>query len=172
MGFHLTAVPPAAPTGLDVRWYAVAPADSVGAVAIDARPGLVALDGAGALVHPLLTGPDERFEPDAGWLVTQLGDAAAWTAAVGGPPTSSSTIAMLSWLHRSDGDAFAAMRRVATPHDWIAHRLTGEWVTTPEIAATTGFWSPTERRWRLDLLEIVGKDTDWEPMLPTVLDAP
>jgi xylulokinase len=55
------------------------------------------------------------------------------------------------------------------PHDWLAFRLTGERTTDRGDASGTGYWSPPEGRWRLDLLGIVDGDLDWARALPEVL---
>jgi xylulokinase len=42
-------------------------------------------------------------------------------------------------------------------------------VTDRGDASGTGYWSPAEERWRLDLLGIVDRGRDWAPALPRVL---
>ena len=98
---------------------------------------------------------------------TQLdGGAAAWAAACGSVPVAAFTITKLSWLHRTEPEAFARIARVGLPHDWLAWRLTGEWTTDRGDASGTGYWSPAEGRWRTDLLDIVDPDTDWAGRAP------
>ena len=104
-----------------------------------------------------------------GWLIKKLGGAEAWAEAVGTVPVPALTITKLSWLHRSEPEAWARMRRVCLPHDWLTWRLTGNLVTDRGDASGTGYWSPIEERYRYDILEIVGADLDWKSMLPAVL---
>jgi len=133
--------------------------------------GLVVLDASGSVIRPAKLWNDTESAPDAGWLRGQLdGGAAAWAQACGSVPLAAFTITKLSWLHRSEPEAFARIARVGLPHDWLAWRLTGEWTTDRGDASGTGYWSPAEGRWRTDLLEIVDADTDWTAALPTVLD--
>ncbi len=145
---------------------------SADAVSVAAQQhGLVVLDASGAVIRPAKLWNDTESAPDAGWLRGQLdGGAAAWAAACGSVPLAAFTITKLSWLHRSEPEAFARIARVGLPHDWLAWRLTGEWTTDRGDASGTGYWSPEESRWRTDLLEIVDPDTDWAAALPTVLD--
>ena len=133
--------------------------------------GLVVLDAAGAVIRPAKLWNDTESAPDAAWLRGRLdGGAAAWAEACGSVPLAAFTITKLSWLHRSEPEAFARIARVGLPHDWLAWRLTGEWETDRGDASGTGYWSPAENRWRTDLLEIVDAGTDWAATLPQVQD--
>ena len=59
---------------------------------------------------------------------------------------------------------------VLLPHDWLTFRLTGRQVTDRGDASGTGYWSPAENRYRLDLLEHTLGEKDWSDALPEVLD--
>jgi xylulokinase len=132
--------------------------------------GLVVLDGADAVIRPAKLWNDTESAPDARWLIDQLdGGAAAWVAACGSLPRAAFTIAKLSWLHRCEPDAFERIARVLLPHDWLTHRLTGDHTTDRGDASGTGYWSPSESRYRLDLLDVVDDATDWTAALPRVL---
>ncbi|MGZ8735171.1 MAG: FGGY family carbohydrate kinase, partial [Acidimicrobiia bacterium] len=143
------------------------PADAVSVAA--QQHGLVVVDPNGSVIRPAKLWNDTESAPDAGWLRSQLdGGAAAWAEACGSVPLAAFTITKLSWLHRSEPEAFARIARVGLPHDWLAWRLTGEWTTDRGDASGTGYWSPAENRWRTDLLDIVDAETDWAAALPTV----
>jgi xylulokinase len=58
---------------------------------------------------------------------------------------------------------------ILLPHDWLTWRLTGQKVTDRGDASGTGYWSPSEERYRLDLLCMIDDTRDWDSMLPTVL---
>jgi xylulokinase len=79
------------------------------------------------------------------------------------------TITKLSWLHRSEPDVWRRLARVCLPHDWLTSRLTGGFTTDRGDASGTGYWSPGDGRYRLDLLAVVDGDRDWAPALPQVL---
>ena len=67
-------------------------------------------------------------------------------------------------------DACAGRPSVMLPHDWLTFRLTGRRVTDRGDASGTGYWSPAESRYRVDLLEeLVDAGVDWEAALPEVL---
>ena len=141
------------------------------AVAVAAQQhGLVALDARGDVVRPAKLWNDTESAPDAGWLAGQLdGGPAAWAVACGSVPVASFTITKLSWLHRTEPEAFDRMAAVLLPHDWLTWRLTGRRTTDRGDASGTGYWSPAEGAYRFDLLAIVDKAKDWEQAVPTVL---
>ena len=133
--------------------------------------GLVTLDAQGDVVRPAKLWNDTESAPDADWLIGRLeGGPAAWAAACGSVPVAAFTITKLSWLHRSEPDAFERVASVLLPHDWLTWRLTGRRTTDRGDASGTGYWSPTEGGYRFDLLAIVDKEKDWDQAVPTVLD--
>jgi xylulokinase len=131
--------------------------------------GMVALDGADHPVHPAKLWNDTESAPDAGWLIEQLGGPDAWADAVGSVPVAAFTATKLSWLHRTDPDAWARIAHVLLPHDYLTHRLTGGYTTDRGDASGTGYWSPSTGQYRWDLLAIIDADRDWTEVLPTVL---
>ena len=56
-------------------------------------------------------------------------------------PVASFTITKLSWLHRSEPEAWQRLAHVVLPHDWLTFRLTGRLVTDRGDASGTGYWS-------------------------------
>ena len=150
--------------------WAEAGAPRVAAISVAGQQhGMVATDEHGTPVRPAKLWNDTETAPDVGWLIKKLGGPEAWAEAVGSVPVPALTITKLSWLHRSEADAWARMRHVCLPHDWLTWKLTGQLVTDRGDASGTGYWSPIEERYRYDVLEIVGADLDWKGMLPTVL---
>jgi xylulokinase len=64
---------------------------------------------------------------------------------------------------------FEKTSTILLPHDWLTWRLTGQKVTDRGDASGTGYWSPSEERYRPDLLCTIDDTRDWDSMLPTVL---
>lgn len=147
--------------------------DDVAAVSIAAQQhGLVVTDAAGTPLRPAKLWNDTESAPDAGWLLQQLPDGTAgWAAACGSVPVAAFTITKLSWLHRTEPEAFARIERVMLPHDWLVWQLTGEYQTDRGDASGTGYWSPASGDYRFDLLEMVDRDMDWRAAVPPVVDA-
>ncbi len=159
---HATAMEQAgasAGSGLEVAGISVA----------GQQHGMVVLDERGAVVRPAKLWNDTESAPDAGWLAKQLpGGTADWVAAVGSVPLAAFTATKLSWLHRSEPEAWARMAHVLLPHDWLTYQLTGSMVTDRGDASGTGYWSPINGEYRFDLLSIIDRDRDWSTVVPRV----
>ena len=84
-------------------------------------------------------------------------------------PVPSFTITKLAWLRRCEPEAFARLATVLLPHDWLTSRLTGRSTTDRGDASGTGYWSPSEERYRVDLLGLVDERVAWDTALPEVL---
>ncbi|MEY2431716.1 MAG: xylulokinase [Acidimicrobiaceae bacterium] len=133
--------------------------------------GLVALDGAGAVLRPAKLWNDTESAPEAAAMVKQFG-AERWAKACGSVPVASLTITKLAWLARHEPAVLERVATVLLPHDYLTYRLTGRLVTDRGDASGTGYWSPTEGRWRTDLLDrVVGPPASgaWSDRLPEVL---
>ncbi len=181
---HPTTVPPRSEQDPETWWAALveamdaaldqAQARGVGPVDVAAiavagqQHGLVVLDTHDQVIRPAKLWNDTESASDADQLVHQLG-ASGWADACGSVPVAAFTITKLAWLRRREPDAFAQIARVLLPHDWLTFRLTGAFVTDRGDASGTGYWSPSEDRYRLDLLEMVDAETDWASTLPEVL---
>jgi xylulokinase len=130
--------------------------------------GLVVLDAAGVPVRPAKLWNDTESAPDAQWLRSKITDD-AWARACGSVPVAAFTVTKLSWLHRSEPDAWTRLARVCLPHDWLTLQLTGAFVTDRGDASGTGYFSPATNAYQYDLLAIVDDGRDWKSALPNVL---
>ena len=172
---HPATSPPRSEQHPDAWWdallaaHAAAAAPAVDAISVAAQQhGLVALDRSDAVLRPAKLWNDTESAPDAQWLLKQAA-ADVWADASGSVPVAAFTITKLSWLHRSEPEAWERLARVCLPHDYLTLRLTGELVTDRGDASGTGYYSAAEGRYRDDLLAIVERDVDWSPRLPRVL---
>lgn len=146
-------------------------ADDIAAISVAGQQhGLVCLDADDRVIRPAKLWCDTTSAADADWLIDQLpAGAAGWAQACGSVPVAAFTIAKLSWLHRTEPDAWERLARVALPHDWLTLQLTGRLVTDRGDVSGTGYWSPVDGRYRWDLLAILDGDRDWGAALPEVL---
>jgi xylulokinase len=174
---HPATTPPRSEQDPESWWAAFETAWSqagalkVAAISIGGQQhGMVAIDIHGAVIRPAKLWNDTESAPDAGWLLKQLpGGAADWAAACGSVPVAAFTVTKLSWLHRSEPDAWARLGWVLLPHDWMTYRLTGNHVTDRGDASGTGYWSAAEGAYRWDLLSIIDGARDWSESVPRVL---
>jgi xylulokinase len=175
---HPTTTPPRSEQDPNVWWDALGAAiaaagdavNDVAAVAVAGQQhGMVVLDADDRVIRPAKLWNDTESAPDAQWLIDRLGGAAAWAGTCGSVPVAAFTITKLSWLHRSEPDAWARIARVCLPHDWLNRRLTGAFVTDRGDASGTGYFSAARDEYALDLLAIVDDGVDWAARLPRVL---
>jgi xylulokinase len=131
--------------------------DDVDAIAVGGQQhGMVTLDERGEVVRPALLWNDTRSARAARDLTDELGGPRAWAEAVGLVPVASFTVTKLRWLAEHEPDRAERVHDVVLPHDWLTSRLSGDGtlVTDRGDASGTGYWSPTEGRYREDLLTL------------------
>lgn len=175
---HPPTTPPCSEQHPDAWWSAfeeaAGQADLYGAnrpeaIAVGGQQhGLVVLDDQGEVLRPAKLWNDTESADDAAALVEALG-ADAWVTACGSVPVPSFTITKLAWLKRREPETFARVSRAMLPHDWLTHRLTGEFTTDRGDASGTGWWSPFDERYRDDLLALVDDSLSVDALLPRVL---
>ncbi len=151
--------------------WSQAGAPAVAAISVAGQQhGMVALDEQRDVIRPAKLWNDTESAPDAAWLIDQLaGGRKAWADACGSVPVASFTVTKLSWLHRTEPEAWARLAHVVLPHDWLTHRLTGRLTTDRGDASGTGYWSAATGSYRFELLALVDADRDWSGVVPEVL---
>ena len=151
--------------------YGDAGAPPVAAVSVGGQQhGMVTLDVGGQPVRKAKLWNDTESAPDASWCMKQLPEGAkAWAHATGSVPVAAFTVTKLSWLHRSEPANWDRVAKVCLPHDYLTHRLTGEFTTDRGDASGTGYFSPVTNEYCWDILSIVDSLRDWSSMVPRVL---
>lgn len=129
--------------------------------------GLVVLDEHDAVVRPAKLWNDTTSTPELLELRARLGDAAL-VERTGSLPTAAFTLSKVAWLARHEPDAFARVRRMLLPHDYLTFRLTGRAVTDRSEASGTAYYDAAHGTYLLEHLDLVA-ERDWAPMLPEVL---
>ena len=130
--------------------------DGVEAIAVGGQQhGMVLLDESGEVVRDALLWNDIRSADAAAELVGELGGAQAWADAVGSVPVASFTVTKLRWVAEHEPAAAARAASVLLPHDYLTWLLSGRTSTVTDRgdASGTGYWSPRDGAYRLDLLE-------------------
>jgi len=131
---------------------------------------MVVLDSERHVVRPAKLWNDTESAPDAGWLVKNVpGGASALAAATGSVPVAAFTVTKLSWLHRSEPEAWKRLAHVLLPHDWLTMKLTGDLTTDRGDASGTGYFDPSANRYVDSVLTTVDAERDWSTVLPRVL---
>ncbi|MCU1683454.1 MAG: xylB [Amycolatopsis sp.] len=145
--------------------------DGVSAIGVGGQQhGMVTLDDQGDVVRPALLWNDTRSAKAAAQLSSELGGPEAWAKSVGSVPVASFTVTKLRWMAEHEPALADRVARVLLPHDWLTWRLLGAGVppvTDRGDASGTGYFSPADNSYRLDLLaHAFGGRT---PELPKVL---
>ena len=156
-------------TAFEAAWQQAGAPDVAAISVAGQQHGMVVLDEAQRVVRPAKLWNDTESAPDAAWLIDQLpGGNAAWADACGVVPVASITITKLSWLHRTEPEAWRRLAHVLLPHDWLTLQLTGRLATDRGDASGTGYWSAATGTYRFDLLELVDRERDWSGVVPPV----
>ncbi len=142
----------------------------VSAIAVAGQQhGLVLVDERGAPVRPAKLWNDTTSADAAARLVEDLG-APTWAGGCGSVPLAAFTVSKLAWVAEHEPDLLERVRRVMLPHDYLTWRLTGRHVTDRGDASGTGWFDPSEDRYRPELLGAAVGDADaWLERLPRVL---
>lgn len=79
------------------------------------RGGLVAFDSSG-IVCAAVPGDHVDSGADAEWLIAQFADGAgSWRETTGILPEAGSTVALLSWLHRTAPETWSELHTITVP---------------------------------------------------------
>ncbi len=145
--------------------------DSVAAVAIAAQMGgVVAVDEAGAALQDAMIWLDTRSAGQArrlmaGWpRIHGYGVFAllSWLRLTNGAPNLSGKdpLSKMLWLRDEQAALWARARRLPDVKEYLLHRATGEWATTPDCAHLTWLMDARPGRWEWSeaLLRRVGLD--------------
>lgn len=173
---HPTTTPPKSEQPPDAWWFALeqawshAGSPAVGAMSVAGQQhGMVVMGDDGQPLRPAKLWNDTESAPDAARLVADGGGPKAWAARCGSVPVAAFTITKLAWLARNEPEIFSRIATVMLPHDWLTHRLTGNFTTDRGDASGTGYWSAASGEYCLDLLRLVDAKADWPNMVPRVL---
>ncbi|MFA9566217.1 MAG: FGGY family carbohydrate kinase, partial [Acidimicrobiales bacterium] len=143
--------------------------DVVAVAVAGQQHGLVLLDEQGAVVRPAKLWNDTTSAEAASELVEGLG-APTWADGCGSVPVAAFTVSKLAWVARHEPEMLARTSMVMLPHDYLTWRLTGRHVTDRGDASGTGWFDPTEDRYRPELLGTAVDDPEgWLERLPEVL---
>ncbi len=129
--------------------------------------GSVFLDSAGEVIRPALLWNDQRTGAEAEAITAALGD--RLMAIAGNPALTGFQAPKILWLRENEPDAYARVRAVLLPKDYVRFRLTGERATDVSDASGTLLLEVGMRRWSTEILDELDIPPDW---LPTLHEGP
>jgi xylulokinase len=130
--------------------------------------GLVALDQAERVVRPAILWNDQRTGAECAEIEARIG-LERLIALTGNRALPGFTAPKLLWLRRHEPDAYARIRHVLLPKDYVRLRLTGERAIDVSDASGTLLFDVAGRRWSEELLRALEVPPEW---LPNVLESP
>jgi len=121
--------------------------------------GAVLLDEADQVIRPAILWNDGRSFAEAEELAAEawIGDMA------GAPPLPGFTAPKLMWVKRHEPEAYARIRRILLPKDYVGLRLHGRHVTDKSDAAGTLWLDQAARAWSSRLCGASATDPEWLP---------
>ena len=138
-------------------------ADDVVAIAIAGQMhGLVALDAHQEVIRPALLWNDQRSAPQCEQYTTQLGTEFLLKH-TGNLMLPGFTVPKLLWMRTHEPEAYAAIRHVLLPKDYVRFRLGGNLISDVTDASGTGVFDCGRRRWSQAMLEALELPLEWWP---------
>jgi len=119
--------------------------------------GMVPLDEGGDVIRPALLWNDQR----TGEAVREIGevvDRATLIRRGGNPAITGFQLAKVVWLRRAEPEAYARLRTVLFPKDYLGLRLTGRAVAEPSDASGSNAFDLAHGTWDREILEALGID--------------
>jgi len=129
--------------------------------------GAVLLDGRGEVVRPALIWCDQRTAAECRWLEDTLGSRLLELTC--NPALTNFTLTKLLWVRTHEPQAWARVRHLLLPKDYVRWRLSGEHAIDVADASGTLMLDVAHRRWSAEILDAVGIDAG---ILPQVFESP
>jgi xylulokinase len=130
--------------------------------------GLVVLDGEDRVLRPAILWNDQRTGAECAAIEERVG-LERLIALTGNRALPGFTAPKLLWLREHEPEAFARVRRICLPKDYVRLRLAGAWASDAADASGTLLLDVAGRRWSEEVLEDLELPRDW---LPPVLESP
>ena len=130
--------------------------------------GLVVLDDGGEVIRPAMLWNDQRTGAECAEIEERVG-LERLIELTGNRALTGFTAPKLLWLRRHEPDAFARIRHVLLPKDYVRLRLTGERAIDVADASGTLLLDVAARRWSETVLDALELPREW---LPPLLESP
>lgn len=124
--------------------------------------GAVFLDENDQVIRPAILWNDQRTVAECQEIDATVGVETVRQVTCN-PPLTGFQAPKLLWLRNHEPEAFARVRSLLLPKDYIRFRLTGEKVTEVSDASGTGLFDVPNRRWSTEMIAKLGLDTSVFP---------
>lgn len=126
--------------------------------------GATFLDDARQVIRPAILWNDQRTAEEC-LEIDRLVGPGRLRAITGNPPLTGFQLPKILWLRRHEPEAFARVRHVVLPKDFVRERLTGVLATDVADASGVGALDLAERHWSGEVLDAVGLSADLFPRI-------
>lgn len=126
--------------------------------------GLVALDAEDKVIRPAILWNDARTAAEVDFLNNEIGKPALANA-TGNIAFAGFTAPKLLWMRKNEPEAFARIKRIMLPKDYINYLLTGEHATEFSDAAGMLLVDVKNKCWSKELIDICGLKEEQLPKL-------
>jgi len=130
--------------------------------------GSVFLDAQNEVIRPAILWCDQRTADQCDWITRAAGRETV-VAETCNPVLTGFTAPKIVWLKQQEPQAYARVRKVLLPKDYIRFRLTGEFATEVSDASGTSLLNIRQRKWSKKMLAALELPEDW---LPPVFESP
>ncbi len=130
--------------------------------------GAVFLDADGRVIRPALLWNDQRTADECTEIETRIGSQRLRDI-TGNPALTGFQAPKILWLRNNEPEAYARLRHVLLPKDFIRYRLSGAFASDASDAAGTLLLDLAKRDWSEEILAALDIPKDW---LPKVHEGP
>ena len=127
--------------------------------------GLVALDDDGRVIRPAILWNDQRCADEVEQIVAAAGGPQQVVAEIDNRLITGFTAGKALWLREHEPEAFARMRRLLNPKDYLRWRMNGRFVTDESEASGTGMFDVVRRQWSEAIVNASGLDLAMMPQV-------
>ena len=124
--------------------------------------GAVFLDERDAVIRPALLWNDQRTQKECQEITEKVG-ADALIRIAGNPALTGFQAPKLLWLRSEEPKAYARLRRLLLPKDYVRLRLSGDAATDASDASGTLFLDLRSRTWSSEILGALDVERRWLP---------
>ena len=130
--------------------------------------GFVPLNDAGEVLAPVKLWCDTSTNSECASIMDAFGGFDACIEEVGNPILPGYTASKVRWFKDTDPEAYAQMRTILLPHDYMNFYLTGERCMEAGDASGTGFLDIKTRKWSDKMLAAIDPDRALNECLPDI----
>ncbi len=130
--------------------------------------GSVFLDAEDQVIRPAILWCDQRTAEQCAWITRRATEKVVHEETLN-PVLTGFTAPKIVWLQQKEPQAWAKVKKILLPKDYIRFMLTGEFATEVSDASGTALLNVPKRRWSAPMMQACNVTAD---MLPAVYESP